>query len=273
MNQGQIPVTVIIVTKNEGQRIEACLQSVRDFDEILVVDSHSRDQTCEIARACGAEVISFTWNGQYPKKRQWCLETLPLRHDWVFFLDADEIVTPELVQEIRHLFSDGVPDACGFFVTGRYSIGGQILRFGLPNKKIALLDRKRMGFPVVDDLDIPGMGEIEGHYQPVCLQADGQIGALTSYLLHFALEDQRAWAFRHEKYAAWEVGMNKKGAWPKDPIAWRETAKSFLRRSRFRAEILFLLGFFLKLGFLDGKNGQKLAIGKYKYYKYIQNIT
>ncbi|MDY0029360.1 MAG: glycosyltransferase family 2 protein [Pseudobdellovibrionaceae bacterium] len=273
MSQGQIPVTVIVVTKNEGQRIEACLRSVQDFDEILVVDSHSRDQTGDIARACGVDVITFTWNGQYPKKRQWCLDNLPLKHDWVFFLDADEIFTPELIEEIRHLFSSSMPQECGFFVTGRYSVGGKVLRFGLPNKKIALFDRARMGFPVVDDLDIPGMGEIEGHYQPVCLRNDLRIGSLQSYLVHYALEDERAWAFRHEKYAAWEAGMNKKGAWPIDPVHWRQCVKSLLRGSRFRPEILFLVGFILKLGFLDGKYGHKLAIGKYKYYKYIKYIT
>ncbi|MCB1559447.1 MAG: glycosyltransferase family 2 protein [Alphaproteobacteria bacterium] len=268
-----IPVSVLVVTKNEEARIADCLRALQDFGEVIIVDSHSKDQTCCEAAKNGARVVSFQWNGQYPKKRQWCLDHLELKFDWVFFVDADEIVSTVLIDEIRSLFLEHEPEEAGFFITGRYQIGGRLLRFGIPNNKIALFHKSKMKFPVVDDLDLLGMGEIEGHYQPVCLEKDGKIGALRSYLVHLALEDERAWAFRHEKYAMWEAGMNRKQAWPQDPVRWREIVKSFLRRSRYRAEIIYFLGYFLRFGFLDGKAGLKLATFKYKYYRRISSIT
>lgn len=268
-----IPVSAIVVTKNEAKRIESCLEALKGFAEVLVVDSESADATQELARKSGAGVVCFKWNGQYPKKRQWILDNVSLKYDWAFFVDADEIVTPELVREIRDLFSSGQPPYAGYFVTGRYLVDGQVLRFGMPNRKIALFDKIKMEFPVVDDLDIPGMGEIEGHYQPVLKNPCFRIGYMKNFLIHDAFGDERAWRFRHEKYARWEAGMNRKGAWPADPVLWRDGVKRVFRVLRFRAELMFLLGYILKMGFFDGKYGKKLAVSKYKYYKLISSIT
>lgn len=269
-----IPVSVIIVTKNEAHNIITCLEQLTRFDDIWVVDSASRDGTIDLANIKNVQTINYQWNGQYPKKRQWCLENLLLKYDWVFFVDADEIIPSELIDEIEKVILS-VPTESGFFIEGRYRINGKILKHGIPNQKIALLHRGRMKFPVVDDLDIPGMGEIEGHYQPV-FKIDGIIGTPQNYMIHDALSDakaERAWLFRHEKYARWEAGMNIKQAWPKDPIAWRETVKSFLRQSSFRPHIVFLIGFIFKLGFLDGAEGLKMSKLRYAYLKKIKELT
>ena len=267
----KIPVSVVVVTRNEAVRIGKCLDALKDFSEVVVVDSNSQDKTQEISREKNARVIPFTWDGHYPKKRQWILDNIELAHDWVFFVDADQILTPDLVDEIRGLFPVK-DDVAGFFVTGRYVIEGRVLRFGMPNRKIALFHRCRMEFPVVDDLDIPGMGEIEGHYQPVLKNDGGRILSLKSYLLHEGFDDERAWAFRHEKYARWEAGMMEKGAWPVDPVAWREAVKRWLRASPYRAALMLVLGYVLKMGVLDGKGGVRLAVSKYRYYKYIVQL-
>jgi glycosyltransferase involved in cell wall biosynthesis len=271
-----IPVSVVIVTKNESQNIIACLEQLNRFDDVWVVDSASRDGTIDLAKTKNAQVVSYQWNGQYPKKRQWCLENLSLKYDWVFFVDADEMIPNILIDEIEKVILSAPPEA-GFFIVGRYRIQGKILQHGSPNQKIALLHRARMEFPVIDDLDIPGMGEIEGHYQPVLKSAyaDAPIGSLESHMIHDALNDakaERAWLFRHEKYARWEAGMNAKQSWPKDPIVWRDKAKAFLRSSYFRPQIVFLVGFVLKLGFLDGAQGLKMSKMRYAYLKKIQNM-
>lgn len=185
----KIPVSVIVATKNEQARIVRCLDALSPFDEIIVADSLSLDDTAVLALAEGARVEPFEWNGGYPKKRQWCLENLDLAHDWVFFVDADEIVTPDLCAEISMIFAGGrEPDYAGHFVKGLYVRGGQILRFGLHNNKLALFDRRKIEFPVVDDLDCPGMGEIEGHYQPVLKEhyQGEEIGLLNAALYHEA---------------------------------------------------------------------------------------
>ena len=265
-----IAVSVLVVTKNEEKNISKCLDALTRFDEVWIVDSASRDKTVELASAKNVHVHAYQWNGQYPKKRQWCLDNLPLQHDWVFMVDADEIVTDELVSEIETIISQN-PDEAGFFIVGRYVMSNKILRFGIPNQKIALLHKSRMEFPIVDDLDIPGMGEIEGHYQPVLKSgcAELTIGMLKNHMIHDAMDDERAWAFRHEKYARWEIGMNQKNAWPKDPVPQRERAKQFLRRSAFRPELVFLLGYIVKLGFLDGRQGLQIAKKRYAYLKKI----
>ncbi len=133
--------------------------------DVVVIDSGSTDDTVTIAESHGARVVPFAWNGQYPKKRQWCLDHLELAHDWVFFVDADEIVTPALADEIRRVVA--APAHQGYFIEGQYVIDGKVLRFGLKNSKIVLFDRRQFSFPVISDLYISGMGEMEGHYQPL----------------------------------------------------------------------------------------------------------
>src|SRR5216684_1302539 len=110
----KIPVSVIIMTKNEERDLPKCLRSVADFAEVFVVDSSSTDCTCEIAREFGAHVVKFVWNRQYPKKKQWCLENLPTSYEWVLYVDADEEVGPVLAREIRSLV-EGRTKHAGFF--------------------------------------------------------------------------------------------------------------------------------------------------------------
>ena len=262
-----IPVSVIVVTKNEEKTIERCLAALAGFDEIIIVDSGSTDRTQELAIIDGAQVVEFSWNGQYPKKRQWCLDNLSLKYDWVFFVDADEVVTPELMAEIAALDFT----AAGYFVKGRYVMEGRVLRHGLVNNKLALIDRCRMEFPVVDDLDLPGMGEIEGHYQPVLKAgfADARIGQLRAALLHYAYESRAAWQGRHARYAQWERGMNARAGWPEDPVAWRRILKRVFRTLPGRGEVAFMHCFIVKRGFLDGREGLRFAADRFAYYRMI----
>ncbi len=262
-----IPVSVIIATKNEESRLARCLAALGDFDQVIVVDSNSTDRTPAIAAEYGAELVPFVWNGHYPKKRQWCLDHLSLRHDWVFFVDADEILSGALVDEIRQCQFD----RCGYFVTGVYLWRGRILRHGLQNNKLVLLNRHKFEFPVVTDLDIPGMGEMEGHYQPVLKGAytDQRPGQLRMTLIHDAAQDEKTWIDRHLRYAAWERGMNRKNAWPVDPVLWRQRLKVVFRALPARDIIAFLHCYIGKGGFLDGAAGYDLACKRAQYYRMI----
>lgn len=269
-----LPISVLIVTKNEEGRIRRCLSSLaQNFEQVVVIDSASTDSTQDLARAAGAEVVDFRWNGRYPKKRQWCLENLALRHDWVFFLDADEEATPEFLEAIGHIDWAEAPEA-GFFVTGAYVLRGRVLRQGLQNNKLCLLHRARMEFPVVDDLDIPGMGEIEGHYQPVRTSGyeRAPIGRIKPPILHHALADGPAWEERHQRYALWETGMDKQAGWPQDPVPTRARLKALFKALPFRAEAAFLHSYILKAGFLDGPDGFTLAYSRWRYYRMIARL-
>ena len=269
----KIPVTVIVTTKNEESCIGRCLDALLYFEHVIVVDSQSTDKTCEIARSKGAEVIHYQWDGRYPKKRQWCLDTITISHDWVFWVDADEVVQPELIEEMRALFK-GKPQCAGYFIYGQYVWNGRLLKYGLRNNKIALFNRHKMGFPVVEDLDIDGMGEIEGHYQPVLSDENEKfrICQLKNPLLHYAYEDKEGWEERHERYAQWEARMTLRSAWPDDPVAWRQSVKSLLRRSFLRSYVFFILSYILKCGFLDGKDGLWFALSRFYYARRVYSL-
>lgn len=275
INSAAIPISVIVTTKNEEVRIEACLKAlVGAFDEVLVVDSCSSDATQEIARARGAMVQNYTWDGRYPKKRQWCLDALELKHDFVFFVDADEVVPLGLIDEIAALnLTSGT--VAGYFVRGSYVFEGRKLLHGLCNNKLALFDRRKIGFPVVDDLNIDGMGEIEGHYQPV-LKAGFEGDTLKQLkvpLIHEAYGDGDAWEARHLRYASWEAGMNARGAWPKDPDLARQMLKQFFRNMPFRGAAAFVHSYIFKFGFLDGPQGYRFARSRGRYYRMISDAS
>lgn len=110
----KLPVSATIIAKNEADRISRAIQSVRDWaDEVIVVDSGSTDETVGISRALGARVFFNPWPGYGPQKR---FAEVLCRNKWVFNIDADEEVTPELECEIRTLFANGSPDAKAFAV-------------------------------------------------------------------------------------------------------------------------------------------------------------
>ena len=75
----KLPVSVVIMTKNEEKNIGKCLESVKDFNQVIVVDSNSTDKTQFIVNKYGVESVSFTWNGQYPKKSNGVLRILILK--------------------------------------------------------------------------------------------------------------------------------------------------------------------------------------------------
>ncbi len=258
-----IPVSVLISTKNEASCLARCLASLSGFDEVVVIDSGSTDDTALIAQSFGARVVSFSWNGQYPKKRQWCLDQLSLMHDWIFFVDADEVIPADLTADISETLKAAAHD--GYFVDGLYVMNDQVLRHGLRNSKLVLFKRGAFAFPVVDDLNIAGMGEMEGHYQPVPV-ANASMGRLNNPMLHYAYESGEDWQSRHARYATWEAGMNKAGAWPVDPVPARQLMKSLFRRLPCRGVIAFVHSYIYKCGFLDGAAGFALARDRYRYY-------
>src|SRR5205085_9510938 len=101
-----LPITVIVPVRNEARNLPRCLESLRGMGEIYVVDSQSSDDTCASAESVGAKTIQFRYQGGWPKKRQWAMDTLPIAYDWILLLDADEVVTPELAREFRLAIQD-----------------------------------------------------------------------------------------------------------------------------------------------------------------------
>ena len=263
----------MIATKNEEANLPACLNALRNFDQIIVHDSCSADDTEKIANQYNALYIPFSWNGQYPKKRQYFLDNHAndIKHDWVFFVDADEIITPALCKELQTLFQTAPPiNHCAYFIKGQYVWNGKNLRYGMQNKKIALFSRHHMEFPIIDDLDIKAMGEIEGHYQPV-KKANAKhlkIGHINAPLMHNAYANKQAWQARHKRYAAWEDAMDKRRAWPDEDSYIRSALKRLFKSCPpyLKSVIAFIHCYIYCRGFLDGRVGFNFALSRASYY-------
>lgn len=110
---GKLPVSVFIIAQDEEARLPRTLAALGWADEVILVDSGSSDRTVEIARAAGAEVHHRDWQGYGPQKVH--AESL-CRNDWVLNVDADEVVSPALADEIARLFADGPPAPGAFLV-------------------------------------------------------------------------------------------------------------------------------------------------------------
>jgi len=257
----KVPVSVLVQTKNEEAAIGACLDRLEDFGEVVVVDSYSDDATVEIARARGARVVEFRWNRRYPKKKQWQLENVDTAYPWILFLDADEYPSPDLVEGIRALVADP-GDAVAGQLTLSYHFAGKRLRHGHTVKKTVLLRPGKVRFPVIDDLDIPGMGELEGHYQPIC---DGDVVGVAGTLEHDDPDPVSTWFARHNGYSSWEAQLRlREGAGGVD--AARSGQGKLFHKVPFKPLVFFTYSYVLRGGFLDGRAGFDYAIALAMYY-------
>lgn len=252
-----LPLVVAIPTKNEAENIARTVASVIDHvAAVVVVDSHSTDDTCAIAAAGGAEVVAYAWDGRYPKKKQWCLEQVRPDIPWLLFLDGDETPSPELLAELRTVFADGPPQAAAFDIPLGYWFAGRRLRHGYTIVKRALLDRTRCHFPEVGDLDAPGMGEQEGHYQPVAQS----VRRLRSPIEHEDLDPVRTWFERHNRYSDWEAWLEVHPEVKEQIRKVKSRQGQIFHKAPFKPLLSFAYAYVYKRGFLDGRAGFDYAL-------------
>lgn len=237
-------LSVIIITKNEASNIESCLESVKWADEIIVVDSGSSDATVEICRKLGAQVHVHDWQGfGIQKNRALSYAT----HEWVFAIDADERVTPDLQAQLIKAVEDGSKD--GFYVPRLSQFCGRFIRHSgwYPDYVLRLFRRTKGRFS--DDMV----------HERVILE--GHAGRLSSPLLHYSYLNEADVQRKTEQYArAGAMQMFKNG----------KTA-SFADASS-RAAWAFIRTYFLRFGFLDGVAGFNIALMNFRttYLKYNQ---
>lgn len=112
---------------NEAGNIRACVERVRWADEIVVVDSGSTDQTGTRSEDAGARVVEFEYTGGYPKKKNWALEEMNWKHEWLLILDADERISPELAREIADTLPSSALD--GYYLNRRFFFLGSWIRY------------------------------------------------------------------------------------------------------------------------------------------------
>ncbi len=258
-----IPVSVVVLTKNEESNIGKCLDSVREFDEVFVVDSKSEDRTCEIVSSyANATVVDFEWNGAFPKKKQWALTHCDFSHPWVLYLDADEEVTPELAREIAAMATPDSPHA-GFFVGYDNFFLGRRLRYGAHSMKLILLRPDKAYFDPKNEILTTTMWEVEGNYQPT---VDGSYPRLKERAIHNDYKSLFQYFARHNRYSDLEALHRV------DQLAVDESYPPLrrfvkaLRRTPGAGVLYFLYTYILLGGFLDGKAGLCFALARLSYF-------
>ena len=274
--QKKIPVSVLIPAKNEELNLPACLESVARADEIFVVDSQSEDSSINIVESYGAKIVQFHFNGRWPKKKNWSLENLPFRNDWVLIVDCDERITPELWDEIAIAIENREYD--GYYLNRKVFFLGKWIRYGgkYPDWNLRLFKHKLGRYENLHTEDIPNTGDNEVH-EHVILK--GNVGYLKEDMLHIDFRDIYQWLARHNRYSNWEArvyynllsGEDDSTTIKANLFGSSVERKRFLKkiwvRLPFKPLLRFILSYFIRLGFLDGFPGYIYArlLSQYEY--------
>ena len=259
----KVPVSILIPIRNEADNLPRCLDSVAWAAEIFVVDSQSTDGSQKIAADRGAQVVQFEFNGAWPKKKNWALENLPFHHDWVFILDADEVVPPSAREEFRAIVTDPGHPRAGYWINRRLMFMGKWLRHAYyPNWNLRLF-RHRLGrFEKLTGVDTrSGDNEVHEH-----VHVQGETGRLQSELDHYAFPSVEVFVEKHNRYSNWEARVAVDRGLQQDAaplqqagVDLRRKLKRFSQGLPFRGLLRFLYVYVVQRGFLDGREGWYFA--------------
>jgi glycosyltransferase involved in cell wall biosynthesis len=255
---GRVPVSVLVPTLNEERNIAACLDHLRWADEVVVIDSCSKDRTRAWAEERGARVVDFRWNGQWPKKRNWALRNVPFKHPWVLIVDADEWIVPELGTEIAEAIrSDRY---VGYYINRRFMFMNRWIKHCgyYPSWNLRLFKLGHGEYEQLTEVGDTGSGDNEVHEHVV---ATGPVGHLKHDMLHFAFPDISTFVEKHNRYSNWEAAVQFRGTDKRlevtgsRDLSARRRIKEFSRRLPFRPTLRFLYAYVWRRGFLDGRAG------------------
>jgi len=255
-----LPVTAIVAARNEARNLPRCLESLRDVGEVYVIDSQSIDTTAHIAESYGAHVVQFHYQGGWPKKRQWAMESLPLAHDWILLIDADEAITPGLAQEIYDAIKN--PNIDGYYIALRMYFLGRELRYsGASFEKLSLFRRGKGRYECRLRAQDSSMADMEIHEHIV---VDGNTARLQHSLLHHNVESLSHYIRKHDEYSNWDTRVwleGEAGSQELTPSLFGSQAqrRRWLRQKLFMVPgsslLFFLYKYLFCLGFLDGVPG------------------
>lgn len=254
-----LDLTIIILTKNESLHISRCIENVRELcQKVYLIDCFSTDGTQEIARSLGAEVIEHEWPGNQATQFNWALDNVKIDSEWILRLDADEYLTPELVEEIKKRLPKIPKEVNGIMLPRRNVWMNKPLKHGGASIKILRLFRK-------------GYGRYEPRMVDEQLEiSDGLISEFSHSFVDHNLNDLNWWTNKHLGYSNREAaelldleynlsGRNSednlknlspdarhrrilKLKYAKQPLFWRSFA-------------YFVYRYFFKGGILEGKEG------------------
>lgn len=261
--------STLILTFNEERNLPRCLASLKNCDDIVVLDSFSTDRTVQIAKEHNARVVQRRFD-TFAGQRNWAIDTVVFRHQWVMHLDADECLTPQLAAEIARVAQQD--DKSAYLVANRLIFMGRWIRRAsmYPFYQARLLRLGESRFTQ------------QGHGQ-VLDQADRGVGVLREpYIHHNFSHGISDWVDRHNRYSTDEARRlftDRQGVFPA-VLAWirsrtRQERQQALKRIAdnipLRPAIRFLYLYIIRLGFLDGRAGLDYCI-LMSFYDYLVRL-
>lgn len=268
---GRVAITVVVPVKNEEANLARCLSRLGRFAEVIVVDSGSTDRTQQIAVEHGARVVDFAWDGRYPKKRNWLLLNHKLACEWVLFLDADEFVDSAFCDAAATALKAGGYD--GYWLCYTSWFLGQRLRFGLPQRKLALF---RVGKGLYERIEEDGWSrlDMEIHEHPII---DGPVGEIAAPIDHNDDRGLPKFIDRHRDYAMWEARrlelLGTGGTAAQEKLTDRQRFKYRHLTKWWYPWFYFLYTYVVRGGFRDGAAGFHYAFYKAWYFNTIRLLV
>lgn len=261
--QVKVPVSILVPIKNEAANLHRCLKSVSWTDEVFIVDSQSADGSQTIAESFGARVVQFQFNGTWPKKKNWALENLPFKHEWVFILDADEVLPAEAEAEFREIVSRAGNPIAGYWINRRFQFMGKWLKHACyPNWNLRLFKHRLGRYEKLTGVDTAS-GDNEVHEHVI---VSGPTSRLRCEMDHYAFPSVEVFVEKHNRYSNWEArvaaargfetsGRNLQHENVNRHREWKQLAQRLPCRSLLR----FCYIYFWQRGFLDGREGYYFA--------------
>ena len=258
-----VPVTILIPVKNEAHNLPRCLKSVQWADEIVVVDSHSSDESVSIAESLGATVVQFSFNGTWPKKKNHALQNVNFKNEWVFILDADEVLHRDAEAEITNVIANSDPIVSGYWINRRFMFMGKWLRHAYyPNWNLRLFRHAKGRYEKLTDIPTES-GDNEVHEHVI---VTGKVGYLTTEMDHYAFPTVEVFVEKHNRYSNWEarVAIDRYLADGRSDIqnasvGVRRHLKRLSHQLPFRPLLRFIYVYVWQMGFLDGIEGYYFA--------------
>jgi len=259
-----LPITVVIPVKNEEKNIADCLETLRSFEDVIVVDSGSTDKTVKIVTENKIKLIEFIWDGKFPKKRNWVLKNYNFITDWVLFLDADELLTEEFIEEVENKIED--TDVDGYWLTYQDYFLGKYLKHGVPMRKLALFRVGKGEYERIDEENWSKL-DMEIHEHPII---EGEVGVVKAPILHHDNKPLKRYIERHNEYSSWEANRYI-SLFDSDKKVWERFTSRQRKKYQYIAKwwwspLYFIYSYFFKFGFLDGREGLIFAIMKCNYF-------
>ncbi|WP_295719207.1 glycosyltransferase family 2 protein [Mucilaginibacter sp.] len=243
-------VSVIILTKNEETDLPICLKSLTWTDDIHVLDSLSTDKTCEIAKSYGAK-LSVNAFESFGKQRNFALENIKIKYDWILFLDADEVATSEFKKAVLTAINNAGDDIAGFYCCWKMMLEGKWLKNSdnFPKWQLRLIRKGRVNYTDF------GHGQKED-------EVIGKVEYLKEPYLHFGFSKGWShWIERHNRYSTLEAIARLdnqppfKNIFSKHGSSRNPALKSWLSKVPGWPLLRFIQAYVFNLGFIEGLPG------------------